>query len=392
MKKTIAIILIAMSLISIYVPTVNGVADVTTSQLNQLMDSGTADVPTSDGTNQTSTITKNTANNSGNNSKGVVTSLIEILIMLPKALNFVMSLMALNLQTNYVNPVNNKKYSIFTIQELLMGKYDLFDINFFENKAEGVNANIINKMKNNVAIWYVSIRNIAIVGSAIVLIYVGIRLALAISKNEPSATAKYKSMVLSWLIGFILLFVLHYIIRIMLYANDLLISIIRRTMEDGTIAGMEKSIMTNTFEQIMSARGMDKLLYAVIYFMLTWYQIKFFMIYLKRVLETYFLVIISPLVCMLYSVDKIGDNRSQSFSVWFKALAENIFIQPIQLFIFVVFVYSASELATIAPIIAILFLAALSNGEKIIKLIFGLGGKNLKDIKLPKFQKPKLPV
>ena len=60
-----------------------------------------------------------------------------------------------------------------------------------------------------------------------------------------------------------------------------------------------------------------------------------------------------------------------------------IFVQPIQLVIYIIFVYSASEIAKTAPIIGIIFIIALDNGEKIIRKALKIeGGPQLKDIKL----------
>ncbi len=41
-----------------------------------------------------------------------------------------------------------------------------------------------------------------------------------------------------------------------------------------------------------------------------------------------FLIVISPLVTITYSIDKMGDGRSQALNVWFKEYVYNILIQP----------------------------------------------------------------
>ena len=112
----------------------------------------------------------------------------------------------------------------------------------------------------------------------------------------------------------------------------------------------------------------------VIYFMLVFYELRFFIMYMKRLFTIGFLLVISPLITITYAIDRAGDNRSQVFNSWFKEIAVNICIQPLHALLYMVFIYSADRLVMEAPIIAIVFLMALSRGEKIVKGIFGLRG------------------
>lgn len=57
-----------------------------------------------------------------------------------------------------------------------------------------------------------------------------------------------------------------------------------------------------------------------------------------------------------------------------------IFIQPIHLIIYIIFIYSAGEIAKEVPLLAIFFLIALDNGEKIIRSALKIKGKGLRDM------------
>src|SRR5699024_8132153 len=111
---------------------------------------------------------------------------------------------------------------------------------------------------------------------------------------------------------------------------------------------------------------------------------KFFLIYIVRVFKVDFLIMIAPLICVTYPIDTMGDNKAQAFNNWIKEMIGEIFLQPIHLCIYLVFIYSAGEIAIEATLIAIMFFAALSNGEKIIRRAFKVEGKGLKDIKMLK--------
>ena len=57
-----------------------------------------------------------------------------------------------------------------------------------------------------------------------------------------------------------------------------------------------------------------------------------------------------------------------------KEFLVNVFIQPIHVIIFEIFVVVAGNIANVAPIIAIAFLFALARVEKIIKTVFNMRG------------------
>lgn len=389
MKKLIATLSIVLIILNIYAPSSRATGP-TQNALDSFLTEGTAGLPQKEG-DAISVIQKSLDAGSSNNKASILTVLLNLLSMLPKIVSMIMSNIALHGKVNYLSS-DYKEYSLFTVQDLLLGKYYLFDIDIFNTSTTGEpNSSTINSIKENVAIWYVSLRNVSLVGSALIIIYVAIRLALATLSDGPADTAKYKKMLMSWVVGFILIYVLQYIVIGLLYISDIFTKFIYGAIEKGSSEStMEASILVDRIHGIMGGRGANKLPDVILYFGLVYYELKFFLMYLKRSFETFFLMIISPLVCMLYPIDNIGDGRSQSFKAWFQKLMGNILLRPIHLFIYVIFIFTASELAKAQPIIAILFLAAMSNGEKIIKMVLGLGGPNIKDQKVPKLRMPRM--
>lgn len=301
----------------------------------------------------------------------IATALGEILAIIPFLINKIMSLIVTGGSSN------------FTIQDLLLGNYSLFHINVFDvANLTGANSEMIISMSNSVATWYVAVRNLSIIGSAIVLIYVGIRMAISSVAEDK---AKYKIMLKSWTIGIILMFSLQYIVLILMQVSELFINLIKDAIQaDTNVIGMENEIINNAFISIAEIEGLNKWLYIIIYFAMIYYQFKFFVMYIMRVLKIDFLIIISPLICMTYPIDTIGDGKAQAFNNWTKQIIMEIFIQAIHLSIYIVFLYSAGEIATEMPLLAVLFFVALSNGERIVRKVFKVEGKGLKDIKLPK--------
>ena len=344
-------------------------------QFNSLMNDGTSTI-TSDENEKTLQETIKNNESSGDSSFILVAKALSVI---PLIINKMLALVAFNDQTTM--NVDGKSKSVFTIEGLLTNQYPIFNIDLFSETPSGPNSQFSNDIKQSAAVWYVSIRNIALIGMVISLIYVAIRMAIATVAEEK---AKYKKMLTSWFIGLVLIFVIHYIIIIMLRLSSEFIDFIKTAIEtDTSTSGMEKDILGNLWNTLNKTDGAQKIYIVILYMVLTYYELKFFIMYMFRVFKVFILTIIAPIIALTYPIDTIGDGRAQAFNHWFRMIMMEIFVQPMQLVIYIIFVYSASEIAKTAPIIGIIFIIALDNGEKIIRKALKIeGGPQLKDIKL----------
>ena len=106
----------------------------------------------------------------------------------------------------------------YTIDKIFSGKIPAFDINFInpdtsnykgigEHNGQNAQDKIISvHIRETIASWYIALRNLAIVGLLSVLLYVGIRMIIS---STASDKAKYKQMLMDWLISLCILFFLH---------------------------------------------------------------------------------------------------------------------------------------------------------------------------------------
>lgn len=379
-KKIIATLIIIITSISIFSPLVKANGISTNQAMQQFMglgQSSSANVTSSQGQSQVVGLTVTQSQE-----KTLANGLAKTIAVLPFLLNKLMEIVAYEesaVAELLKGIFHVKNANLFTIEKLLTGQYPLFDINLFEDVASGPQMNLINSIKAQAAIWYVGVRNISIIGCAIVLIYVGIRLAIATTAED---VAKYKKMLMGWVVGLILLFFIHYIVLIMIRIANVFIEFITTAIEkDTNTVNMEIEVLTDVFDKINKTEGWDKLFYLLLYIVLTYYELKFFIMYLFRVFKIFIMMVISPLVCMTYPIDVIGDGRAQAFNNWLREMIMQVFIQPIHLLVYVVFIYSAGEIAKTAPLIAIMFIIALDNAEKIVRSALKIPGKGLKDIK-----------
>lgn len=293
------------------------------------------------------------------------------------------------------------EYKFFTIESLLKGEFSLFDINIFDSSYRDSTINSI--LKENTAKWFYALRNFAIVALLAVLIYIGILMAIS---EMASDKAKYKKMLASWFVSFVLIFVIQYVLIIAINFSGALVKII-----SGVAENIENVTTQNTNEStykvadkqgkqlerqivhgyvnnqgenipgilsgISQSDGWTRLEQVAVYSILVYYQAKFFFMYIKRMFMVCFLTAVSPLITITYSIDKAGDNQAQAYKNWFREIMIAIFIQPLHLLFFLIFIYSTQSIALRAPIFAILLIGTLSRAESIVRKIFKFNSKSL---------------
>lgn len=318
----------------------------------------------------------------------VASILVSVVNVFPRTIQAAITTMTIG------RPDKSATIQKFTIEYTVFNQISLFDIDYF-NMGESYSLAPITKdsrtsfvhyyqesskiIRKNVAKYFIILRLIALSANLLVLIYVGIRMALS---SISSDKAKYKKMLVDWLESMIILFLLQYIISAMFTVGSTFSNIIYETRSAMMINGeksFELSIMETIDESLISLSGWSFVFYSVAYWVLVTLQIKFCLMYLKRFLTVGFLIVISPLITITYAIDKIGDGKAQGFSVFFSELMINIMIQPIHALIYLVFMYTANEIAKYSILISILFLLALTKVEKAVLKIFNL--KNVVSLK-----------
>ncbi|MDR0978905.1 MAG: hypothetical protein LBL91_03070, partial [Lachnospiraceae bacterium] len=196
MKKLIVPLLIIIILLSTLIPNVSIAADEddekdekTTAgdiinsetqedNYNSIVNEGKANVNSSEGTWKQTIPTLPS-------SSSLIASILSVVIT---AIFAVLSLLL-----SLVSGGSTNSVQLFTIGDLVFNKLEFFNANFLLNT--GVTNEINVDISQNVANWYVAARSIAIIASLAVLVYIGIRMAIA---SVATDKAKYKNMIVSW--------------------------------------------------------------------------------------------------------------------------------------------------------------------------------------------------
>ena len=92
----------------------------------------------------------------------------------------------------------------------------ILKMKIYKNTSKVVD-NVGEQLKGTIAKWYYILRNVAIIMMLLVLIYLGIRILISSVSSEK---AKYKSILNDWVVGFCLIFLMHYIMSFSMNLND----------------------------------------------------------------------------------------------------------------------------------------------------------------------------
>lgn len=273
----------------------------------------------------------------------------------------------------------------YTPEAIFQNQVPALDINFINPSVDGDDErNTAKQLRGAISSWYLALRSIAVVGLLSVLIYLGIRMLMT---SVAADKAKYKQMLMDWLIAMCLVLVLHYIMSFALTMAETITAMVSSD-DNQTIrviatnvdphwwsGGGTLEFSTNLMGYVrfmVQAEDINvKIAFFALYVMLVIYSVRFTWVYLKRVVNMAFLTLIAPMVALTYPIDKVGDGKAQAFNIWLKEYTYNALIQPVHLLLYKVLLGTAIELAAKNPLYAIVSLGFIIAAEKLVKKMFG---------------------
>lgn len=264
-----------------------------------------------------------------------------------------------------------------TVEKIVTNQVPILDINFFNFSDAGgraLNSNsIIYMIRSSIAQFYYIIRNVTIGGMLVTLIYIGIRIAMT---SIAETKAKYKAMLMGWTESMVLVFFIHYIMVFIIKANEWFITVIK-----STLGGAEETLYDTVRSQSYAIQASIGWPATIIFICLLYLLVKFLIMYLRRFANVAILTFLAPVVAISYSIDKIKDGKSQSFSKWLRDYIINVFIQAVHCLLYFLFVRMAFNVAgqsIYGVILALFLISCISKFEKVFKNIFGMeNGKGM---------------
>lgn len=285
---------------------------------------------------------------------------------------------------------NSGSITVITPEDILFNRLAITDINFFNMTSFGTgdhqqslsgSNNPIAGLKQSVASWYMTLRTMAIIILLCVLIYIGIRMAMA---SNPEMKVNYKKMLVNWVVSLAIVFLLHYIILITLNINNVLVDMISSVKDNALpesnsifFGNYIKALVIQSFYPLATISWSS----AIVYLCIVALTFIFLIMYIKRMITVAFLILISPIITITYSIDKIGNGKAEAFSGWLKEFLHNVLIQPFHCLIYVAFVAIAMNVlqgeGTLASaVLVIVTMFFILQAEDLIKKIFRIDSKS----------------
>lgn len=266
-----------------------------------------------------------------------------------------------------------------TIGDVVFNRCGLTSANFFPEVWIGENpqyGQTLSTVVSSIRTYYNVIRNLSIAILLFILIYVGIRMAISTTASDE---AKYKKMLKDWAVSLVLVFMLHFIMIITFFINNSLVY---------ALSGLDSGSGNAQWLELAGSAAIPGIGWPdlIIYGAFTIGTIAFVLMYVKRTIVLGFLIVISPLITITYSIDKMGDGKSQALNAWLKEFIFTVIVQPFHCIIYLVFydsimksVTGLGELDLGKMIFAVGSALFMLKAEGIIKKIFGVQPSSIGD-------------
>lgn len=262
------------------------------------------------------------------------------------------------------------------IGDVVFNRCGITSANFFPEVWIGESVkygNLANNIVQNISKYYYVMRNLSIAILLGILLYIGIRMAISTVASEE---AKYKKMLKDWAISLVLVFVLQYIMIITFFINNSLVEVLE-TMDP--FKNSEWNIITKLITQsLIPIVGWKE---TIVYGSFVIATLAFVLMYIKRTIVLGFLIVISPLITITYSIDKIGDGKSQALNTWLKEFIFTVIVQPFHCIMYIVFYGSIMSSLDGDGLGNVIFAVAsaffMLKAEDIIRKIFGIQANNI---------------
>lgn len=294
-----------------------------------------------------------------------------------------------------ITGISNTSYAgeRVTVESILFNKLPLTDANFFnfeeaggyELVKDGEPVSWLYNLRKYLAMIYVIVRNCSIAMMVFVLLYVGIRMALAtIAKKR----ANYSRMLTSWFTGLCIVLFIHFLMYTVLFVNDKIVDVL---LDVNLTAATE--IMGDTSESLSLYDAIrtkayswdfyDGLIGLIMYIFMVYFLIRYTFIYLKRMFSVYVLAIYGSVVGVRYAIDKSNGKRvSSSLQRWLKDFMFNVLLQSIHCLIYVTLMSIAVKAALTSVgglILAVVICQFILKADKIFMKVFNVKGSLLDD-------------
>ena len=216
----------------------------------------------------------------------------------------------------------NKNNLIFIL--ILMTLFNLM----MPNISYAANISINDVLKETVAGWYMILRGLGIGAMIVLLLVLVIKAALS---RRSSDEALVKRMLLDWLVGLVLIILIHYFMIFVINVNESMVQGSEKLGQklSGMKEGQEISLYESAISKAYEIKFKPGTIGMILYIMLVYYAYKFALVYLKRYVNVLVLILLAPIVCVMYAFKKVLSGKAITLKKWVKEFIYNVFLQSL---------------------------------------------------------------
>ena len=263
---------------------------------------------------------------------------------------------------------------------MFFGDFKFLDINIFnintnkESNSKGNEANA--NLKKGIAVWTNATRGFAVAISLLLFILGAIMLMINSTRSDAKANsiAAVKNFLTDTVKGLLIALLITVVLALILVVHDMIMAIfnvIRYKMLESGAQSAEIII----YKDVISSKLLTGHGYAISYIaflFMSAYHIKFFTIYINRLLTIGFLIVVSPVISVTYAIDKIGDGKSQVLSNFFKEFVDAVLVGLIYPILYIIYIYALAPITASSPLLSLFVITQFSRAEKTIKGMLNL--------------------
>ena len=272
-----------------------------------------------------------------------------------------------------------------TMEKIVYNQVPLFDVDVFNGNIAGGetldSSSIVIKIREVVAMLYMGLRSVSLIGLLLALIYYGIKFVITGIAEEK---AECKQKLISWAIAFFIIFGMHYFLIAVMKINEILVGMfsdIGKNIASELSDGQYFDLATAMRELTYKFDAVKSLLAAFLYLAMVYYLVKFVIIYFKRLFVTVILILFAPIVGIKFAMDKLKFKESSTLTTWAKEYIFSVGTQTIHAFVYTIFigitynmVLNVESAKMAVCILAFMFFRFMTEAEKMLRKFLKLTG------------------
>lgn len=273
-----------------------------------------------------------------------------------------------------------EKTGWFTVNSLVFGEYLVFNADITKT-CDSLNPDIepsgiskqIDGIKTGVSKIFIIARRISLAFILLLLLYTGIKYFISEMAEEK---ARLKEALKAWVSGLAFILLVPYIMMAVNWASEAILDNLysaRISLEESGYSSFESNLFVRTLNGVASTGGLQSAAFVVEFIAFVITDFVFAWKYLVRLFKVVFLILASPVYAILHIFNKLSGKNGR-IGQWLHWYISNIAMQPLHAFLYLVFMFMASEIVNNmnTPLLAIVFLWALLRSEKIFKILLNL--------------------